>query len=143
MSLAGAEIEFHVGITGHEKYWYDRAGMRKVLAGGGSIIRREARRLVSHRGRSIPGNNPGMQTGRLRRAIGMVSKGSGGGWLKIGVRTIPDSIFYPAFLYYGSPSTGLEKRNNFMVEALQNKKDLIRVKARIAMKNALVPKGWT
>lgn len=129
-----------VGLEGHKIIDYDRRGMRKALREGAAQVRKEARRLVSRRAISLPGEFPGERTGQLKKAIGIVSRGSKGGWIKIGVRTIPGSIFYPAFLFYGSPKTGLAKRGNFMTAALSNKRDAVRGQIRGALKNALVPR---
>jgi len=129
-----------VGLDFHRTIDYDRKAMRAALGRGASEVRKAARRIVSRRAISLAGEFPGMQTGKLKRAIGIVSRGSKGGWVKIGVRSIPSNDFYPAFLFYGSPKTGLKKRGNFMVAALSEKREAIRSIARNALKNALVPR---
>ena len=136
--LAGLELQ--VGLEFHQVVDYDRKAMRKALREGGGEIRKEARRLLSRRAVSAPGEIPGMQSGMLRRAIGIVSVGSRGGWVKVGPKTIKGSVFYPAFLFYGSPKTGLDKRANFMDSALQNKRDVVRSRIQDALKNSLVPR---
>lgn len=136
--LGGFQLE--VGLTGHKIIDYDRKAMRKALVRGAAEVRKEARRIVSRRAISKPGEFPGLQTGALKRAIGIVSKGSKGGWVKIGVKSIKGSIFYPAFLFYGSPKTNLAKRGNFMISALETKKQTVRTEIRDALKNALVPR---
>lgn len=133
-------IALSVGLEFHKIIDYDRRAMRKALSRGAAQVRKEARRIVSRRAVSGAGELPGMQTGAMRRAIGIVSRGSKGGWVKIGVRSIPGSDFYPAFLFYGSPKTGLAKRANFMETALQNRREVIRSDIRAALKNALVPR---
>lgn len=133
-------IEVACGLTGHSAIDYDRRRMRKALREGAAIVRKEARRLVSRRAVSAPGEFPAQQTGALKRAIGIVGKGSKGGWIKVGVRSIPNSVFYPAFLFYGSPKTGLAKRGNFMTAALAEKRDQVRGMIRGALANALVPR---
>jgi hypothetical protein len=137
-SLAGVGLD--VGLEYHKVIDYDRKAMRKALREGAAIIRKEGRRLVSRRAISNPGEFPGMQSGELRRAIGIVSRGSKGGWVKVGIRSIKGSVFYPAFLYYGSTKTGLAKRGNFMEKALQNSQAPVRAHVRGALKNALVPR---
>ena len=134
------DIQLEVGLSGHKSIDYDRKAMRTALRVGAAQVRKEARRLVSRRAVSMPGEDPGMQTGALKRAIGMVSKGSRGGWIKVGVRSIPGSVFYPAFLFYGSPKINLAKRANFMEEALANKRETVREQIRAALKNSLVPR---
>lgn len=133
-------VQLAVGLDFHKTIDYDRRAMRRALVKGAADIRKEARRLVARRAVSAPGEMPGQQSGALRRAIGVVSKGSKGGWVKIGVRTIKGSDFYPAFLFYGSPKTGLAQRGNFMTAALENRKDVVRSDIRAALRNALVPR---
>lgn len=133
-------LDLRVGLEFHKIIDYDRKAMRRALRGGGADIRKEARRLLSRRAVSAPGDIPGMQTGMLKRAIGIVSMGSKGGWIKVGPKSIKGSVFYPAFLFYGSPKTGLVKRANFMETALQNKRDVVRDRIQIALKDSLVPR---
>ena len=133
-------LKLEVGLEFHKTVDYDRKSMRRALVRGAAAIRQEARRIVSRRAVSMPGEDPGMQSGALRRAIGIVSKGSKGGWVKVGVRSIPNSIFYPAFLFYGSPKTGLAKRANFMEEALTAKRSVVRSEVRAALSQCLVPR---
>ena len=97
--------------------------------------------MISRRAVSAPSDMPGMQTGAMRRAIGIVSRGTKGGWVKIGVRkTAEMQGFYPAFLFYGSTKTGLAKRGNFVVAALDNKREAVRDQIRGDLKHALVPR---
>lgn len=137
-NLGGVELQ--VGLEFHKTIDYDRKAMRKALVRGAAEVRKQARRLVSRRSISLAGDFPGSQSGALKRSIGIVSKGSKGGWVKVGVRSIPNSVFYPAFLFYGSPKTGLEKRGNFMETALQNKRDVVRGRIQAALKDSLVPR---
>lgn len=142
-------IRVDVGLEFHKTIDYDRKAMRKALAGGGRDVIKEARRIVSRRAISAPGETPGEVTGALKRSIGMVTKGSKGGWIKVGPRRTkeleakaikPKWAFYPAFLFYGSSSTGLAKRANFMETALQNKRESVRSVIRAALKDSLVPR---
>lgn len=137
-SLGG--VELRVGLEFHRTIDYDRRALRKALVKGAAQIRKEARRIVSRRAISVAGEFPGLQTGALKRAIGIVSRGSKGGWIKIGVRTIPNSMFYPAVLFYGSRKTGVEKRANFITAALANKREGVRSEIRAALKDSLVPR---
>lgn len=141
-STAGEDglLVLKVGLEFHKTIDYDRPAMRRALRRGARHLTQESRRLVSRRAISEPGEIPGMQTGRLKRAIGTVSTGRFGGWIKVGVRTIKGSEFYPAFLFYGSPKTGLAPRANFVTEALENKRDAVRGEIRAALRDALVPR---
>lgn len=134
-------IEVSVGLQFHKVMDYDRKALRKAMREGAAQVRKEARRIVSRRAISASGEFPGLQTGTLKRAIGIVGKGSKGGWIKVGVRKSKEmTAFYPAFLFYGSPKTGLEKRANFMETALTNKRDTVRSHIRSALQNSLVPR---
>lgn len=100
-------VEVHVGLKFHSYIDYDRKALRRALVKGAAEIRREARRLVARRAISSSGDFPGSSTGTLKRAIGVVSKGSKGGWIKIGVKkTEGMDVFYPAFLFYGTKGLG-------------------------------------
>ena len=114
--------EVHVGLTFHKFIDYDRKVLRRAMVKGAAEIRKEARRLVARRAISAAGQFPGASTGVLRKAIGVVSKGSRGGWIKVGVKkTNGMDSFYPAFLFYGvkklgkierlAPGEGLGKSN--------------------------------
>lgn len=137
-SLGGLEVQ--VGLEFHKTIDYDRKQMRAALVRGAGALRKEARRLLSRRTVSKPGEVPARQSGDLWRAIGVVSRGSKGGWIKVGPKSIKGRIFYPAFLFYGSPTTGLAPRANYMELALQNKSSSIRTEAREALARALVPR---
>jgi hypothetical protein len=138
-----------VGLEFHKIIDYDRKVMRKALAGGGRDVIKEARRIVSRRAISAPGGIPGEVSGALKRSIGVVTKGSKGGWIKVGPRRTKEMeakaskskwAFYPAFLFYGSAKRHLAKRANFMTDALQNKREAVRSVIRAALKESLVPR---
>jgi hypothetical protein len=142
-------LRMDVGLEFHKTIDYDRKKMRKALVTGGRDVIKEARRLVSRRAISSPGGIPGELTGALKRSISTLTKGSKGGWIKVGPKRTkemeakaakPEWAFYPAFLFYGSPATGLAKRANFMEAALQNKREAVRSKVRAALKDSLVPR---
>lgn len=133
-------IRLDVGLEFHKTIDYDRRAMRKALRQGGAAVRKEARRMVSRKAVSSPGEAPGMQTGVLRRAIGIIKVGSRGGWVRVGPKTLKGRDFYPAFLFYGSTKTGLEKRGNYMETALITKRDEVRSHIRAALKDSLVPR---
>ena len=135
------DVQLRVGLEFHKVIDYDRKAMRKALREGAAEIRKEARRIVSRRAISLPGEFPAMQTGALKRAIGIIGRGSRGGWIKVGVRKTPEmKDFYPAFLFYGSAKTGLAKRGNFMTTALATKRDSIRSNIQSALRDSLVPR---
>jgi len=135
-----AGISLHVGLDFHSTIDYDRKAMRRALVKGAAVVRKEARTLVSRRVVSQPGEFPGEVTGAMRRAIGVIGRGSKGGWVKVGVRAIPGSFYYPAVLFYGSPARHIAARGSFMTAALANRGSEIREQVRDALRHALVPR---
>jgi hypothetical protein len=135
-----AGIQLHVGLEFHGTIDYDRKAMRRALIKGAAVVRKEARTLVARRVVSQPGEFPGEVTGAMRRAIGVIGKGSKGGWIKVGVRAIPGSFYYPAVLFYGSTKRNIAARGNFMTAALANRGEEIREQVRDALRHALVPR---
>lgn len=128
-------LDIKVSMEGLRGIDFDRAKIRKTLRALGRDVQKEARRLVARRALSGAGDYPGRQTGALWRSIKYrVSKP---GFL---VRIQPDKTqeigadFYPAFLNYGSRKRNLEKRRNYMAEALESR----RASARSALRNALL-----
>lgn len=140
MSFTATPFEAEVGLFGHHTIDFDKRALRRALVKGAAEIRKAARRMISRNAISKPGEFPGQNTGAMKRAIGIVGKGTKGGWIKVGVRTIKGSIFYPAFLFYGSPSTHLAKRGNYITAALAERHEVIRSDIRAALRNALVPR---
>lgn len=136
---SGAGLGISVALD-YSEVKFDKRPVRRALVKGAGVVRKQARRLVSRRAVSLAGEFPGMQTGALKRAIGIVKKGSKGGWVKVGVRSIPNSVFYPAFLFYGSPKTNLAKRGNFMTEALDDRREEVRSMIRTSFQQAIEAK---
>ena len=134
----GGGIALSVGLDFHKTIDYDRRAMRRALVKGAAVVRKEARKLVAQRVVSQPGEFPGEQSGAMRRAIGVIGRGSKGGWVKVGVRSIPGSFWYPAVLFYGSPKRNIAARGNFMTAALANRSNEIRDQVRDALRHALV-----
>ncbi len=135
-----AGVRLFVGLDFHQAIDFDRRHLRRALIQGARVVRKEARTLVARRIVSQPGEFPGQQSGALRRAIGVIGKGSKGGWIKVGVRAIPGSFYYPAVLFYGSPKRHIAARGNFMTAALAHKSEEIRDQVRSALRHALVPR---
>lgn len=144
----------HVDFQQPDELVFNRARMRRAFVKIGQVHMRDARRLVMHRGRSAPGENPGYQTGKLARSIGYyvprASKRRAGLMVKIapnqkngeGNRHI-NGDFYPAFLFYGvrqgakrrkshhrgaSGGSGwrIAPRKNYMVEVLEQRQSWTR-----------------
>jgi hypothetical protein len=158
----------HVDVEGHTKLDFDRRLVRKALMKGGREIRKEARRLVARRAISKPGEAPGKQRGYLQRSIDLVTPFSKTGfWVKVEPTTqgIKKSgrIYYPAVLFYGVrgrraargekrdqgkaakaerfvSGMTLEPRDNYMVKALERKREGVRAELRSALQAALISK---
>lgn len=126
-------------LVGHERIDFDKKAIRKVLRQQGGEIRKLARRLVARRGISGPGEMPGRDSGVLMRSI-KVKVGSGGFWAKVApYKTSEMKVFYPAFLYYGT-SRGLAKRDNYMSNALGQRRGAAQVALYDALRNNLKPR---
>lgn len=132
-------FETNVTIEGHSRIDFDRKKIRKAMRSLGADVRKEARRLVARRAISGAGEYPGRQTGRLMRSIkARVSKP---GFL---VRVAPTKTsemkdFYPAFLGYGVRGR-IEKRGNYMTDALEHRSANVRNVLRAALQDALIPR---
>lgn len=134
-------FELSAGLEFHKTIDYDRKAMRRALNRGAAEVRKEARRLVTRGIVSRAGEFPGVDSGTLRRAIGIIKRGSKGGWVKIGVKkTEGMADYYPAFLFYGSRKTNLAPRGNYITAALQAKRESVRGNIRAALKDCLVPR---
>lgn len=137
-------MDVHVDVEGHSKIDFDKRKVRQALLKGGREIRKVARRLVSRRALSRPGEFPGRGRGDLQRAIGLVLPRSKlGFWVKVEPTTAgikkTGRMYYPAVLFHGSKKRGIEPRGNYMVAALGAKRDSIRADLSGALQAALKP----
>jgi len=157
----------HVDFVQPKELVFNRTRMRRAFVRIGQVHMRDARRLVMNRGRSLPGDNPAYQTGRLARSIGYyvprASKNRPGLMVKIapnqkngeGNRHI-NGAFYPAFLFYGVRRGAKRKkshhagasggsdwriapRNNFMVEVLDKRRSWTRYVLSRELRTSLRP----
>lgn len=141
MAKAGSWVETNVRLEGFSRIDFDRTKVRKGMREVGRDVQKEARKLVSRRAVSRPGQNPGRRSGALFRAIKY--KVSRPGFL---VRIAPQKTaemgeyFYPAFLQYGSVKINLKARNNYMVEALERRTPNTRSVLLHVLENALIPR---
>jgi len=133
---------FYMHIEGFEGFDrnldFDKAQIRRGMRRAGSVVTKEARRLVSRRRVSRPGEYPGKGTGRLARSIrARVSRS--GFLVKIEPKTggdVPASDPYFVYLHYGvrrgarrrkdhkAQPAGpwrIEPRENYPADALQNR----------------------
>lgn len=134
-----AGFEVTATVAGHSRIDFDKRAIKKTLRQEGGHIRKIARRLVGRRGISGPGQMPGRESGTLMRSI-KVKVASGGFWAKVApYKTSEMKVFYPAFLYYGT-SRGLEKRDNYMADALGQRRVAAQAAIFSALRNNLKPR---
>lgn len=87
---------------------YDRKEIRKALRKVGSEVRKTARRMVSRKAVSAPGEAPGRQSGVLRKSIKAKVSRSGYSVSIYPDKTADMDVFYPAFVVYGHRGPGSE-----------------------------------
>lgn len=131
-------------IIGHSMIDFDKKKVRKALRKAGADVRKEARRLVSRRAVSAPGEMPGWDSGDLRKSIRIAKVGRRGGYVKVEPVRTPHmkaiNMFYPAILYYGSEKNNIEPRKNYMIAALDTKRSEIQRDIKTALETSLVPR---
>ncbi|WP_455913039.1 hypothetical protein [Pseudomonas syringae] len=152
--MARPAAYLHFGdFDSYGKLDFDKKEIRKAMRKAGVLVRAEGRKLVSKRAVSEKGQYPGMRMGRLRRSIKYrVSRA--GFLVKIEPQKTADMKgFYPAYLWYGvrrgakrgkshkkQEATGawrIEPRENYMVDALNNRADDVRSILKRAFAEAL------
>lgn len=86
----------------------DGKELKKTQRKVGREVQKIARKLVSKRAISKPGDVPGMNTGKLRKAISYRPSRSG---FSVGISSKSKGfdVYYPAFVYYGHRSPGADK----------------------------------
>lgn len=86
----------------------DGKELKKTQRKVGREVQKIARKLVSKRAVSKPGDVPGMNTGKLRKAISYRPSRSG---FSVGISSKPKGfdVYYPAFVYYGHRRPGADK----------------------------------
>ena len=95
---------------------------------------------MARRAISGAGEMPGRDSGVLWRSI-RVKVSSGGFWARISpFKTSEMEIFYPAVLYYGSVKRNIEKRDNYMANALDARRSAAQGAISSALKGALKPR---
>lgn len=145
--MTGAKLE-QVGVQmnvtlggSFERIDFRKAPVRKAMDRIGRVVRFRARRMVARRAVSRPGDYPGLDSGDLLRSINY--KVSKSGFM---VLIQPDKItgmeaFYPAFLWSGTRNRRrggtLEKRDNYMVDAMNYSAPYIRRELHAALVEGL------
>ncbi|MGQ3663180.1 hypothetical protein [Citrobacter braakii] len=165
----------HVDFVGDTRVDFDRRKVRKAFKTIGQAIQQDARDRVSSRRGSLPGQDPGWESGKLYRSIGYfipsMTKNRPGFMVKIspnqrkGKGMTPlarGEEYYPADLFFGvkrgakrvydehgkrSHKKGaaggsgwrIKPRANYMVEALNDKRNWTEKVLFNALKSAVKP----
>lgn len=130
-------MEINIKVKGFDRLWFDKKELKAAIRKGGVVVQKESRRLIASRAISGAGDFPGYDTGAMSRSI-KVKVGAGGGYAKVSPHKTPEmgKDYYPAYLVYGT-SRGIEKRKDFIVQALDNKRMQIRMAIRLSMIKAI------
>lgn len=149
--MARSGVYMHIGgFEGFDRSAdFDKREVRKAMRKAGTLVVREARKLVAKRGPSAAGDYPSRRTGALSKAIrAKVSRS--GFMVRIEPKTgtsVPASDPYFAYLHYGvrrgGSKTGsanrrkdhraqrsgpyrIQPRGNYMADGLQNQAGAVR-----------------
>lgn len=134
------QFEINATIEGFSRIDFDKRKIRKALSLEGRAVQKLARRAVSRKAISMPGQDPGKLTGALSRSI-KVKVSKPGFLVRIAPYKTDDMrMFYPAILFHGSKKNNIAPRNNYMTEALDARKNTARAAIRHALENALIPR---
>lgn len=80
---------------------YDPKALKKPLTNSGKAVQKIARKLISRRAVSEPGQYPGKQTGEMAKSIMVKVSKSGYSVLIYPTKTKDMPTYYPAFVVYG------------------------------------------
>lgn len=84
----------------------DRKKVKSTMRSIGRDLRKEARKRISRKAISAPGESPGMQTGEMRRSVkASVSRSGYSVWVR---PTLTNKMpaYYPAFVVFGHRGPG-------------------------------------
>lgn len=136
---------------------YDKREVKKALRKSGGNVRKLARKLISRKAVSEPGQYPGRDTGELSRSIKVSVTKSGYAALVRPTKTKAMPVYYPAFVVYGHRAPHSETaeearahkvrsgkkvaapRKNFIVDAAEKSRDSFEADMYKALHNAIKP----
>lgn len=140
--LRAGGVYLDVGLSGNfERIDFRRAPVRKAMDRIGRAVRFRSRRLVARRAVSQAGEYPGIDSGEMLK--GIQYKVSKPGFLVIiqPQKTSGMDKFYPAFLHAGAKHRRrggtLAPRGNFMIDAMNMKRDFIQRELHAALVKGL------
>lgn len=142
--VAKLPLDFAVSIPKELDHTdFDRSVMMKALTDIGKGIRLTARRKLSSKTPSQPGQYPGKRTGRMMKAVKVhKAKRKDKYWIRVQVDSFKDRHFwYPAPLTSGRNDNSLKPRRDSIVDAgIENQNKTVQVLSD-ALDKAL--KGWS
>lgn len=135
--MPSAPLLVRASIKGFKQVDFKVKNIRKTLKSEGSPISKIAKKLISKKRKSRPGEFSGRQTGLFKKSIKVKAARNGMSVavapFRIGRMLHSDDGFYPAFLVYGKRDGTLQPRKNQMEEAFKQRKQ----HARDAIYNTL------
>ena len=135
MSSIGLEAVLNLdGFQKIPRMAYKRAPMRKAFRAAGQVVAKAARVKISTR--VAKDDYPAKRTGRMTKSL-RVKVSKPGLLVKVYHEKRADmSHFYPAYLHYGT-KRGLRARENWIVDALNDRSVQVRAQLRAGLIEAL------
>jgi hypothetical protein len=130
-------LDVNIQVKGFNRLYFEKRELKAAIRLGGREVAKESRRLIANRAVSSPDDFPGYDTGAMSRAI-KVKVGSGGLYAVVSPHKTAEmgGDYYPAYLIYGT-KRGLEKRKDFVVSALESKRQMVRMLIRRSLVKAI------
>lgn len=155
--MAESPIKVSASLRGFSEIHFDKKEIRKGMRHAGQDVRKAARALIASKVRSRAGENPGKQTGRLYRSLEYKTSRSGFMSVVRHKHIFGAKEFYPAILYYGrqmgtvrnkdhkkqewnGKGWRIAPRNNYIVDALADRRSAVQKTIADAVQRALKPK---
>lgn len=142
--LTSGGVYLDVSLESHlDSIDFRKFHVRKAMGQIGRMVQFRARRLVARRAISDPDGYPGIDSGQLLRSIGYAVSRSGFLVIVQPKKTAGMREFYPAFLYYGAEGRSrggdLAPRKNYMIDAMNIKRDYIQRELFQALSRSIKP----
>jgi hypothetical protein len=130
-------LDVNIQVKGINRLYFEKRELKAAIRLGGREVAKESRRLIANRAVSGASDFPGYDSGAMSRAI-KVKVSSGGLYATVSPHKTQEmgDDYYPAYLIYGT-KRGLEKRKDFVVSALDNKRSMVRMLIRRSLIKAL------
>lgn len=155
--MADSPVEISASLQGFRTIDFDKKEVRKGMRKAGQDVRKAARALIASKVKSKTGENPGKQTGRLYRSLGYKVSRSGFMVVVKHKKQAGMSEPYWMYLYYGvrngvkrrkdhkkqldnGKGWRITPRNNYILDALANRRSVVQQTIAEAVERALKPK---